>query len=153
MSESKLQIAFINWMRVACPEVTVFHVYNETGRNGSGEEARRWAMIEGKKKKDRGVLAGVHDNHLIWPHRNYATIELKDPDKPKSANKYSDNQAIFATKLDAAGFPHACCQNGEQIEAAIRSFGLNPKVRFPGVLVSTKKVMFMQELFDVARGD
>ena len=137
MAESKLQVAFINWVRSALPHVTVWHVYNENSVN----------QIQGKIKKDRGVLAGVHDNHLIWEGRNFATVELKDPDKPKSINKYSDKQLAFAEKMDKAGFPHACCQNGDQIEAAIRSFGLNPLFRFPRSLASSGKQMLMQQIF------
>lgn len=133
--ESKLQIAFINWMRSALPEVIVFHVYNENATNA----------IQGKMKKDRGVLAGVHDNCLILPDGKFASIELKNPDKPKSSNKYSDAQKAFAERLDKAGCKHACCQNAEQIEEAIAAFGLKPKFRFPAALVSTKKLMLQEE--------
>lgn len=138
LSESLLQVSFINWMRAALPQVLVFHVYNENAINA----------IQGKIKKDRGVLAGVHDNHLVWTGRNYATIELKDPEKPKSANKYSDPQKGFAEGLDRAGFPHACCQNGDQIETAIRSFGLKPAFRFPVSLDSSKRQMMQQQVME-----
>jgi len=132
--EAKLQVAFINWMEYALPNVTVWHTYNENSKN----------EIQGKIKKDRGVLAGVHDNCLIWAGRNFATIELKSPEKAPSQNKYSPTQQDFAIAMSNAGFRHACCQNGQQIEAAIRSFGLVPLYRFPVSLASSGKQMLQQ---------
>lgn len=133
--EYLLQIAFINWMRSALPEVMVWSVINENAENA----------VQGAYFKKRGLLAGVHDCHLVWPGRNFATIELKSPDKRPSESKYSDTQKAFSERLDKCGFPHACCQNGEQIESAIRSFGLEPKYPFPRSLSSSQKQMLMQE--------
>jgi hypothetical protein len=136
--EALLQVAFINWMRSALPDVMVWHVYNENSSNA----------IQGKIKKDRGVLAGVHDNHLVWAGRNFATIELKSPNKRPSEAKYSDKQQAFAERLDKAGFPHFCCQTGEQCEAAIRSLGLVPLFKFPISLASTGRQMLQQMVAD-----
>lgn len=136
--EAKLQVAFINWMEYALPDVTVWHNYQENAKN----------VIQGKIKKDRGVLAGVHDNCLMWSGHNFATIELKSPMKAASQNKYSPSQVEFALKMDAAGFPHACCQNGAQIEAAIKAFGLKPLYRFPLALQSSGRQMLQQAVMD-----
>lgn len=142
--ESKLQVSFINWMEHALPHVTVWHTYNENSKNN----------IQGKIKKDRGVLAGVHDNCLMWEGRNFATIELKSPEKSPSANVYSPTQKEFARKMDAAGFPHACCQNGKQIEAAVKSFGLKPLYPFPIANEKTKRLMLHQVLlYEMNRND
>lgn len=138
MSESKLQITFINWMRSALPDVLVWHSYQENAINA----------IQGKIKKDRGVLAGVHDNCLVFGEGKFATIELKDPDKPKSANKYSDPQKAFAERLDKLGIRHFCCQNGEQIEAAIISLGLIPRWPFPRSLDASKRQMLQMDVMD-----
>lgn len=137
-AEALLQVAFINWIRTALPDVLVWHVYNENAANA----------IQGKIKKDRGVLAGVHDNHLVWADRNYATIELKSPEKAASQVKYSDTQQSFAERLDKVGFKHACCQNGEQIEAVIRGWGLLPKYSFPRSLAATGSQMFRRLVAD-----
>lgn len=142
MSEASLQIAFINWMRSACPDVMVWHTYNENSVNA----------IQGKLKKDRGVLAGVHDNCMVLPDSRFCTLELKDPAKPKSANKYSDTQQAFAEKLDKAGCLHACCQNADQIESYIKSLGLVPKYKFPSSLESSKKQMLMEQYQRAMRG-
>lgn len=133
--EAKLQIAFINWMRSACPDVLVWHTYNENASN----------QIQGKIRKDRGVLAGVHDNCMILPDGRFATMELKSPNKAASQAKYSDAQLAFAERLDKAGCKHFCCQNGDQIEDAIRSLGLVPKFRFPRCLASTKRSLLIDE--------
>ena len=129
--ESALQTAFINFMRSAFPHVVVFHVRNEKSINA----------IQGKQMKDQGVLAGVHDNILLWPPRNMATIELKRPTKKA---EYNEKQTAFAERLDKVGFPHACCNNGESIIAALRRFGLVTNHRFPTVLEQTKKQMNQQ---------
>lgn len=139
MSESKLQVAFINWMKGALPQIIVFHVYNENSVNA----------IQGKMKKDRGVLAGVHDNCMILPDGKFASLELKNPDKPKSENKYSDKQQAFAERLDKVGCHHACCQTGEQIEAYIQSLGLKPTYPFPRSLTSTGRQMIQQQIADL----
>lgn len=141
MSESLLQIAFTNWIRAACPEVIHFHVFNEASTT----------VVRNKIGKDRGVLPGVHDNCLILSDGSFATIELKSPELPKSQNKYSPSQKLFAERMDKAGCKHACCQNGEEILAAVKSLGLNPQIRFPAVLQNSKRVMFMQELFDAGK--
>lgn len=125
-------------MRSALPEIIVFHIYQENAVN----------QIQGKIKKDRGVLAGVHDNIMILPDGVVATLELKDPNKTKSANKYSDSQKAFAERLDKANVRHACCQNAEQIESYIASLGLKPKWKFPVALVSTKRLMLQQDVMD-----
>lgn len=152
MSESKLQVAFINWMRASLPDVTVFHVYNETGRNSHDADSEKWGAIQGKIKKDRGVLAGVHDNIILWEGRNFATIELKDPNKPQSANKYSPKQQEFAEILDKYGFRHACCQTGAQIDAYIRSLGLKPQFPFPRSLDATMRQMTQFRVADALYG-
>lgn len=132
--EAKLQVAFINWMRSACPDVVVWHTYNENSVSA----------IQGKIKKDRGVLAGVHDNCLLLPDGRFATIELKSPNKAPSQNKYSDTQQAFAERLDKANIRHFCCQNGPQIETAIASLGLSALFKFPRSLDATGAQMFRQ---------
>lgn len=142
--EARLQVAFINWMRSACPDVVVWHNYQENAIN----------QIQGKIRKDRGVLAGVHDNCLLLPDGRFATIELKSPSKRPSENKYSDKQQAFAERMSKAGCKHFCCQNGEQIEAAVRSLGLVPLFRFPVALECTKRLMLQQEVaFELYRKD
>lgn len=138
MSESKLQVSFINWMRAALPQVIVWHTYNENSINA----------IQGKMKKDRGVLAGVHDNCMVLPNGRFCTLELKDPSKPKSANKYSDTQLAFAERLDKAGCSHACCQNGDQVEVYIKSLGLKPAFRFPACLDASKRQMTQAQVME-----
>lgn len=137
--EAKLQVAFINWMRAALPDVTVWHVMNEGAKN----------EIQGSIRKTRGVLAGVHDNHLMWAGRNFATIELKSPEKKNA--KYDPLQSDFGTAMDKAGFKHFCCQNGFEIEAAVRSLGLKPLFRFPVSLAGAGKQMLMQQVFEAMR--
>lgn len=146
VTEEHLQIAFINWMRGAFngQNVTAFHVRNENAVNA----------IQGKRFKDQGVLAGVHDNIIIWPHRNFGTIELKSPSKPKSANKYSDKQQAFAESMERAGWTerHACCQTGEEIEAVIRSWGLKPQWKFPPLERSGRNILMQNVAFEMYGG-
>lgn len=135
--ETLLGIAYINWMRGALPDVLTYHVRNENAQNS----------IQGKQFKDRGVLAGVHDYHLLWVPREFATLELKNPNIRASEAVYSDKQQSYAERMDKIGFRHACCQNGKQIEAYILSLGLKPLYRFPLSLASSGKQMMQQIVF------
>lgn len=118
--EDLLQIAFFAWYPSALPTVTAWHV-----RNQHSMDARQGAIM-----KKRGVLAGVHDVHLIWPG-NYGTLELKSPTKKNA--KMSDNQEGFAEAMKRCGHKTAMCQTGEQIVDALKSWGLNPLYPWPPV--------------------
>lgn len=134
--ESDLQIAFINFMRISFPHVMVWHTYNENAVNA----------IQGAQRRLKGVLAGVHDNVLVWPPRNMATIELK---RPGTKPKYSDKQQAFAERLDKVGFPHACCSSGDEIMAALKRFGLETNTPFPWSLSGTKKQALQNEYHNI----
>lgn len=123
--EDELQEAFFAWYEYALKPlgVVAWHARNENSINA----------VQGAIMKRRGVLAGVHDVVLEWPWRNKATIELKSPKKRPSQNKYSDSQQGYAEAMDRVGFPHACCQNGEQIIATLKSWGLNPLYPWPPI--------------------
>lgn len=136
--EAKLDIAYHNFMRYAYPQVTTWHVKNEAATNA----------IQGSYLKARGVRAGVHDHHLIWSPQKFATLELKRPEK-KAA--YSPKQAEFGIDMDAAGFPHACCNSGATIVAALAAFGLPPTpYKFPP-LASSETSMRMQYISLIQR--
>lgn len=136
--ESLLQISYTSWWPVAFPMIFSWHTYNENSVNA----------IQGKIKKDRGVKAGIHDNLFVYPVRKFGSLELKDPEKLPSQNKYSDSQKGFAEVLDRCGWPHACCQNGSQIETYFRSLGLEPRIPFPRSLSSSKKQMRQFQVTD-----
>jgi len=137
-SESQLGIAFVNFMRYAFPHVLAWHTRNENATN----------EIQGKILKDIGVLAGVHDYCLIWPYRNFATLELK---RAAVKAKYSPKQQEFADRMDMVGFPHAVANSPATIIAALKSFGLVSMYKFP-TLSSSEQNMRMQYIHLVRRG-
>lgn len=120
--EDLLLIAFFAWYEFALKPlgVTAWHVRNE-----HSVDARQGAIM-----KKRGVLAGVHDIHMVWDN-NFATLELKSPNRKNP--KMSDSQQGFAEVLRRCGHRTAMCQNGEQIVNTLKLWGLNPKYPWPAI--------------------
>jgi len=74
--EARLQIAVINYIRMAFPDVLCFAVPNGGARKKNSEGV----PIEAIMLKKMGVLAGVSDLLLFW-NGGMGAIELKRPDK------------------------------------------------------------------------
>ena len=66
-SESSEQIAFVNWFRINYPELIIFSVPNGGFRN----------VIEAKRLKDEGAVAGVLDLIVLMPKGKSLYIEFK----------------------------------------------------------------------------
>jgi hypothetical protein len=146
--EQKLQIATVNWFRTALPDVLVFAVPNGGDRS----------VIEAALLKKMGVAAGVSDLLLFWtgwkqledlykvtkwPY--HAAIELKNP---SGRGILSDSQKGFSEKWTKRGGLFACCKNGDEIEATVKSWGLIPKYPFPRSLSSSGKQMRQFQVTD-----
>jgi hypothetical protein len=132
--EQKLQIAAVNWFRTALPDVLVFAVPNGGDRS----------IIESALLKKMGVLAGVSDLLLFWPG-HHAAVELKNP---SGRGILSDSQKGFSEKWTKRGGLFACCKNGDEIEATVKSWGLLPKYPFPRSLSSSGKQMRQFQVTD-----
>lgn len=126
--EQKLQIAVVNYIRMAFPDVLCFAVPNGGKRS----------VIEAAMLKKMGVLAGVSDLLLFW-NGGYAAIELKRPDKNASM---SPSQIEFAETWRKLGGRFALCNSLDGVEAALKSWGLVTKYRTPTMERSERSMLF-----------
>lgn len=125
--EQKLQIAVVNYIRMAFPDVLCFAVPNGGKRT----------MIEAAMLKKMGVLAGVSDLLLFW-NGGYGAIELKRPDKTAYM---SDTQVEFAETWRKLGGRFALCNSLEGVEAALKSWGLSTRYQPPPMEKSGRNML------------
>lgn len=110
--EADLQAQVVTLLRLALePPWTVYFVPN--GGNLSQAQAAKFQKM--------GLLAGVHDLHIIGPGF-FGTLEIKAPTKrPSTKSKLRDEQQDFANILDACGHPWA---EVSSLEAAFQQVGM-----------------------------
>lgn len=135
-AEAKLQIAVINYIRMAFPDVLVFAVPN----GGSRKKNAKGVPIEAIMMKKMGVLAGVSDLLLFW-QGGMGAIELKRPDKKAVM---SDSQIAFSEMWTKRGGKFACCNSLDGVEAALKSWGLTTRYHTPPTLERSGRNMLMQ---------
>lgn len=128
--EQKLQIAVINYIRMAFPDVLCFAVPNGGKRS----------MIEAALLKKMGVMAGVSDLLIFW-NGGMGAIELKRPDKTAYM---SDSQLAFAEMWQKRGGKFALCNSLDGVESALKSWGLTTRYHTPRHLDSTGRQMLQQ---------
>ena len=125
--ETKLQIAVVNYIRMAFPDVLCFAVPNGGKRS----------VIEAAMLKKMGVLAGVSDLLLFW-NGGYGAIELKRPDKTAYM---SDSQVEFAETWRKLGGRFALCNSLDGVEATLKSWGLTTRYQPPPMEKSGRNML------------
>lgn len=93
------------------PELVAWHCYN-----GRSKE-------EGFFLKELGVMAGVHDVHLMWPDA-FATIELKI-----GKNTQSAYQRTFAMHMQRCRHNTAVCRSVAEVRDTLVGWGLECRNR------------------------
>ena len=118
VTEAQLQAASAKWLALKLPKTFIaIHVPNE-GR-------RSWAA--GKRLKSQGMTAGVPDWLIIGggydfdstPLGRIYAVELKS-----RKGSLAPAQRAFHARLAAAGVPVAVCRSLEEIEAALKGWGV-----------------------------
>ena len=107
---------------VPFPEVEAWHVFQ--GRkyvNDDDEQAKLEAELNGFYLKELGVLAGVHDMHMIWPNQ-FATIEFKI-----GKNDQGPYQRTFTMHMQRCGHRTAVCRTVAQVRDQLIAWGLECK--------------------------
>lgn len=137
--EQKLQIAVINYIRMAYPDVLAFSVPNGGTRN----------PIEAAMLKKSGVLAGVSDLLLFWPG-GHGAIELKRPDKKAVM---SDSQVAFSEAWMARGGKFACCNSLDQVEDNLKSWGLTTRYKTPPMERSGNNMLMQVVMHELYKRD
>ena len=112
--EQKLQVEVIEWLRLALiPPATVWFCPN-------GVNLPPW--LAGLLQR-MGLLAGVHDLHVIYPRANgnsgYGTLELK-----AGSNTADPEQEAFGLRMTACGHRWALCRSLSEVDAALRDWGV-----------------------------
>lgn len=123
--EQVLQIAAINYLRLALPDCIALHVPNG-GKRGK---------VEAKILKAMGVLAGAPDILIVWGWLHTGMlggagwIELK-----AGKGKLSEAQEEFRDDCKRKGIFWAEARSLYDCERAVRSWGLRPRASVGGAL-------------------
>lgn len=125
--ETKLQIAVVEHIRSAFPQVLVCGQANE-GRSAA----------QGAKFKAMGIRAGMSDLLLFYAPKNALAIELK-----RHGNYQQANQKGFEHLFTRCGFDYAVCKSVDEVHKLLIAQGLNPvhnAVKEPDLRTQAQKV-------------
>ena len=113
-AEQDLQIAVVQYLRLAAPQLLFWHV-----PNGGKREKREASLL-----KAMGVLPGVPDLAMILPGGVAGFIELKS-----GAGRESVEQEAFRDAVNHRGGVYACCNTINAVEKVLRLWGVPLKAR------------------------
>lgn len=133
--EFKLQVAVVEHIRTAFPQVKAFHCPNQTR---SATEAHFNKML--------GVLPGVSDLIIGWPMRNVGVLELKAPD-----GRLSSTQNKFLSWADHIGWSTGIAKSVQEAHVTMKLWGLSPtheSIREPDYMTTQDK---HKAVFDMYR--
>ena len=127
-TEAQLQAASAKWLELKLPKAFIaIHVPNEGRRGG------KWGRIDGARQKAAGLKAGCPDWLIMGGGGPYGTprkgegyhfaacfaVELK-----VKGTYPSPAQKAFHARLAAAGVPVAVCRSLDEIETALKGWGV-----------------------------
>jgi hypothetical protein len=138
--EEMLQRHLTNYlnMNFTQKELPRWAVRNELPTPPTGEDPELWAMRHGKRAKDMGVLAGVHDYHFFYRGK-FRTMELKAP-----KGKASKSQRDFAEAIKSNGGECYIVYSVEAAHAIICNWGLRPRHSPAALNAASKKLLTQQ---------
>jgi len=114
--EDLLQAQIVKWFKNNCQmqgKGLIFAVPNGGSRN----------IIEAKKLKATGTMAGVADLIILLPNRKTIFVELKT-----DVGKQSEVQKIFETKVVNLGFDYYIIRSLEQFKELINDTSRSNKL-------------------------
>lgn len=116
--EQDLQRQVVRYVRLAYPQVLMWHVGNGGMRTA----------VEAARFKEMGVLAGVPDLHFVLPNGRLGMIELK-----AGRGKLSVAQADFRVTSEMWGCLWAMCCSLDEVASTLAEWygvwGHHPRVR------------------------
>ncbi len=107
--EADLQESVVRYLRLAIKPPSRFWFCPNGGNLSKVQRARFQRM---------GLTPGVSDLHFVWPG-GYGCVELK-----ASAGRLSPAQTEFLSDVGALGHHWAVCKSIEQVESALRAWGV-----------------------------
>ncbi len=112
--EHRLQVACLEWLRMAYPNVLCYAIPN------GGQRTER----AGKRLKEEGMTAGIPDLHIPLPRGAYASlyIEMKNGKK----GRLSDQQKQLINLLQSYGNKVVVCRTIEDFIKEVTMY-LQPK--------------------------
>lgn len=122
--EEALQIAVVQWLRVALPPGWRVHHSPNGGKRGKVEAARFKRM---------GTSAGFSDLIITGPDRTLIALELKAPGKGRKSGAAkgaeTDAQSAWLDHFLACGWHADCLDNLPDIAALLSAAGVPLKAR------------------------
>ena len=112
MNESYLQQQCIKWFKLQYPKLIMYSIPNGGNRN----------TREAVKLKREGTMAGVSDLFLAQPSGHSAGLFIEMKVKP---NKMTDNQIIFAKRIQEAGYHFECCYSFDAFMKIVNNYLTN----------------------------
>jgi len=109
-AEARVQAQFLEFFKLAIPDVLVFHVDNGGAVTPSQAARRKW----------QGVVAGIPDLVLVIPGGQVRFVEVKTPG---GAGLSADRTRIHEW-LSANGNPPAICRTLQDVQNALKAWNI-----------------------------
>jgi hypothetical protein len=112
--ETPVQVAIVNYLRLALPHAIIHHSANEGVRGG------KRGMIDGLKKRKMGQIAGFPDIVVFsWSHMPVMFFEVK------AEGNYADKtQREVHAKLEALGYRVAVVRSIDDVKERLTAWGV-----------------------------
>lgn len=117
--EQSLQVAVVNWLKIAAPDLLCFAVPNAIG-------VKNAARI-GAINKSMGVRPGVTDLVFYIPVKvtRFYTVAVPHGIELKSVNgRQTPAQKDFEAACKRVGAPYAICRSLEDVEGTLKGWGI-----------------------------
>ena len=110
-NESAVHVAILEWIRAVAPDAMPIHVPNEGKRT----------TMAGVMAKRLGMVKGVPDLIVFFPHARVLFIEVKD------RGAVSKEQRAFGQAVQALGFHWSVCRSIDDARNTFRAIGIQTR--------------------------
>lgn len=143
--ERRLQMAGVNWIKVALPNVIVIAVSNEQQSYGRTEEEKKTNMIRMKLLKDIGLYVGAADLFIYWSGGRKGLMNVIAAETKYDTDQ-SPKQKDFQKDWERIGGDYYVWRSLKQLHEICVSRGLKPLCQ-PSVTTLGSKKQLTQNLY------
>ena len=111
-AEAQIQASVVEWIRVAAPQVLVFHVPNGGLRSKSEAARLKW----------QGVVAGIPDLCVVAPKGKCYFLEIKIP-----RGRFSDDQDKIMATLWHMQVPVSICRSIDEARSLFKRWKISTR--------------------------